>query len=570
SGCYPILCSDKNQILPCICSGHINRDTPDCICIGQTHQETGLREPAFCGLYAGFCICGGIGGFNPDECVCDGSIDQPDNCKSALTVVINEGLCTGGTNIDPYPENCQLQQCESSEQTAPCICNEELDKNRPDCMCQAATGASVDQRSCICGINHHPTGCICSSSSDSGCICSSILENNPNGCICSTTIDSNPPSCSIQDCSSSFGESVTIDSCYCTKTNYPTGCKLGLCKGIDDYPQCLCSDVSNEPETCTLDVCKSNLQQYPCICTGTPVDTPTCICSQQNEESLTIQGSCTCGINHHPTGCICSSNTDKDCLCSSTLATNPSDCICSTIIDQNPSSCIIQDCRANSDTTVTIDSCYCTKTNHPSNCKPMPCKGINDYPQYLCSDVDNEPETCTPVVCKNSSKQYPCICTGTNADTSNCICSQQNEESLTIQGSCTCGINHHPTGCICSSSTDSGCICSSILENNPNGCICSTTIDSNPDLCTVIDCKANSGTTVTKGSCVCTGTNHPSGCECPTGSAQLAGIPAGQCSCLPSSDIRQECKVNILACASDTVPPEGCICTGTYHPDRCT
>ncbi|KAA6375177.1 MAG: hypothetical protein EZS28_029294, partial [Streblomastix strix] len=210
------------------------------------------------------------------------SIDQPDNCKSALTVVIDEGLCTGGTNIDPYPENCQLQECESSEQTAPCLCNEELDKNRPDCMCQATTGASVDQRSCICGINHHPTGCICSSSSDSGCICSSILENNPNGCICSTTIDSNPPSCSIQDCSSSFGESVITDS-------------------------------------------------------------------------------------------------------------------------------------------------------------------------------------------------Y-----------------------------------------------------------------------------------------------VRTGTNHPSGCECPTESAQLAGIPAGQCSCLPSSDIRQECKVNILACASDTVPPEGCICTGTYHPDRCT
>ncbi|KAA6391744.1 MAG: hypothetical protein EZS28_012729 [Streblomastix strix] len=242
SGCYPILCSDKNQILPCICSGHINRDTPDCICIGQTHQETGLCQPAFCGLYAGFCICGGAGGFNPNECVCDGSIDQPDNCKSALTVVIDEGLCTGGTNIDPYPENCQLQECESSEQTAPCICNEDLDKNRPDCMCQAATRASVDQGSCICGINHHPTGCICSSSSDSGCIYSSILENNPTGCICSTTIDSNPPSCSIQDCSSSFGESVTTDSCYCTKTNYPTGCKLGLCKGIDDYPQCLCSD----------------------------------------------------------------------------------------------------------------------------------------------------------------------------------------------------------------------------------------------------------------------------------------------------------------------------------------
>ncbi|KAA6387049.1 MAG: hypothetical protein EZS28_017424 [Streblomastix strix] len=541
-GCYPVLCKLNDQELPCICTGYQNRDRPDCVCIGWV-ESSGLCTPAICTSSSGECICGGEGGWNPSGCFCDGNLNQPETCRPAIPNVKDDGSCTGGTNINPYPPYCEIKVCESSAQNAPCICSDQPSNNRHDCMCSAATEASVEQGSCICGLGHHPTGCICSSSSDSGCICSSTLATNPSGC---TSLD----------CTVDSSTTVAQDSCVCTKNNHPTGCKPAACTGTNDYEYCLCQGIASEPETCTLDVCKSSSQQYPCICTGTNVDTPTCICSQGDADTVTPQGSCVCGINHHPTGCTCSSSSDSGCICSSISANNPTGCICSTTLPSNPPSCTIQDCKANSDTTVTTDSCYCTNNNHPTGCKLQPCEGTNDYEYCLCSGVTSEPETCTPVACESSSQQYSCICTGTDADTPDCMCSAATGASVD-QGSCTCSINHHPAGCICSFSSDSGCICSSTLATNPSGC-------------TVIDCKANSGTTVTIGSCVCTSTNHPSGCECPTDSAKLAGIPTGQCDCLSSGDLRQECKMNILACASDTVPTEGCICTGTYHPDSCT
>ncbi|KAA6394969.1 MAG: hypothetical protein EZS28_009504 [Streblomastix strix] len=635
SGCYPVLCELNNQDLPCICTGHQNRDRPDCVCIGQK-EGSGLCKPAFCGAGGGGdCICGGEDKSNPPGCICDGNDAQPDDCRPAIPTTEYDGSCTGGTNIEPYPPSCEIKECESSEQTAPCICTSTI-KDTDDCMCSAATGASVEQRSCICGLGHHPTGCICSSSSDSGCICSSTLATNPSGC---TSLD----------CTADSGTTVTQDSCVCTKNNHPTGCKPAECTGINDYEQCLCSGVENEPGTCTLDVCKSSSYQYPCICTGTNIDTPTCICSQGDADTVTTPGSCVCGINHHPTGCICSSGTDENCLCSDTSnpqaddhacictldndptgcicsqgdagtvtpqgsctcsinhhpagcicqsqsdsgcicssisANNPTGCICSTSLPSNPSSCTIQECKVDSEITVTQDSCICTGTNHPNGCKPVECTGINDYSLCLCSGIENEPGTCILDVCQSSDQQYPCICTeDTEKNPPGCICSQRDVDTVT-PGSCTCGLGHHPTGCNCSSQTDSKCICTINLEMNP--------------LCTWLDCTADSDPFLEE-TCTCTKEYHQKSCSCPSDSADLVGIPYDACLCRKTGDPRvggicpyyciskdipnyhcvcdnESTTYNKDQCLDDrkckidydiTIPTESCVCTETYHPKGC-
>ncbi|KAA6358906.1 MAG: hypothetical protein EZS28_045567, partial [Streblomastix strix] len=51
-------------------------------------------------------------------------------------------------------------------------------------------------------------------------------------------------------------------------------------------------------------------------------------------------------------------------------------------------------------------------------------------------------------------------------------------------------------------------------------------------------CNVSSSSTVTKDSCTCSGSNHPTGCRCPSETTQLTGIPINQCECRSSADPR--------------------------------
>ncbi|KAA6356471.1 MAG: hypothetical protein EZS28_048002, partial [Streblomastix strix] len=46
----------------------------------------------------------------------------------------------------------------------------------------------------------------------------------------------------------------------------------------------------------------------------------------------------------------------------------------------------------------------------------------------------------------------------------------------------------------------------------------------------------------------------------------LKGIPSSQCAC-EANDLRSECAAT--QCKSQTIPAQGCICTSSYHPDKC-
>ncbi|KAA6391676.1 MAG: hypothetical protein EZS28_012797 [Streblomastix strix] len=51
-------------------------------------------------------------------------------------------------------------------------------------------------------------------------------------------------------------------------------------------------------------------------------------------------------------------------------------------------------------------------------------------------------------------------------------------------------------------------------------------------------CQINSNSSVQKDSCICTGTNYPYGCKCPTDPTQLSSIPQNRCECRSWGDPR--------------------------------
>ncbi|KAA6309931.1 MAG: hypothetical protein EZS28_056409, partial [Streblomastix strix] len=80
----------------------------------------------------------------------------------------------------------------------------------------------------------------------------------------------------------------------------------------------------------------------------------------------------------------------------------------------------------------------------------------------------------------------------------------------------------------------------------------------NPELC--------KSQTIPAQGCICTSSYHPDKCICPSNTQDLNGIPSSQCAC-EANDPRSECAAT--QCKSQTIPAQGCICTSSYHPDKC-
>ncbi|KAA6397667.1 MAG: hypothetical protein EZS28_006810 [Streblomastix strix] len=257
-GCYPLLCSARNQELPCICTGHLNRDRPDCICIGSTDEDTGLCAPAYCDGSAGTCICGEQ---NTEGCVCDGNIDQPDTCTPAIPTGKNPGVCTGNQDLD----NCRC----------------------PD----PATGHQFPENYCTCSEDGQPEGCNCPTEPQQlvgirtdACPCNG--DDDPRrGTTCEVT-----RVCSINDlvqtpclCSEAFANG----NCTCTEDYY-------------DDQQCIC-DQSEKSGVYNLTTCLATK-----TCTGGDFDNPTPTgCTPPDCTSASQIYKCNCKPDLDPIGCNC-------------------------------------------------------------------------------------------------------------------------------------------------------------------------------------------------------------------------------------------------------------------------
>ncbi|KAA6395538.1 MAG: hypothetical protein EZS28_008933, partial [Streblomastix strix] len=161
--------------------------------------------------------------------------------------------------------------------------------------------------------------------------------------------------------------------------------------------------------------------------------------------------------------------------------------------------------------------CPCLSTGDPR-------AGNGQCPAYCVKGQVND--TC---VCDPNSSTYPysacqldklCITNLINQTATDCPCLSTNDP----RAGNTC-----PFYCTSKDTPNKDCVC----DSNPSAQYPPTTC-----LLEKGQCTASSGQSVPTNSCTCTGANYPYGCQCPTDSSQLIGIPQQICDCRATGDPR--------------------------------
>ncbi|KAA6396575.1 MAG: hypothetical protein EZS28_007898 [Streblomastix strix] len=384
---------------------------------------------------------------------------------------------------------------------------------------------------------------------DRGCFCTGIYQ--PDFCICTSAIHPN----NEQGCACDENEDATfnLDDCIetktCTVNNTPIGCSCAD-NGPIQTGECKCSQLHHQ-DGCTLVKCFDKYQDFPCLCTQEPLkDTYECICPSNDLASLP--------------------------------------CVYSTTLESNPQDCTIQDCLANSDTTVTKYSCYCTKDNHPTKCRcPSLPEDLQGIPVEQCQClVDNDPRECgaCPItrLCQNQDiLSTPCLCTE-DFHYENCICtpiyhpstcecdttpnpsfkiktydevlryeklSTCDEETGYEGGDCKCADGQAPFDCTCSQNNDDDSYTKTECEDEKYEVLLnSSSDDSSP---------------IYPQSYICIDGNSPEGCVCPYDSKDLIGVPVAQCECCSTGDPRSGLTTPGAGCPEyciDNIYNGGCAC----------
>ncbi|KAA6362653.1 MAG: hypothetical protein EZS28_041820, partial [Streblomastix strix] len=289
-------------------------------------------------------------------------------------------------------------------------------------------------------------------------------------------------------------------------TNYPTGCK--------------CPTDSSQ---------LTGIPQNRCECLKTGDPRANGICPAYCVKGK-VNASCECDIN---SSSFPLSNCEKEKLCITDLVHQPSsDCPCLSTGDPRagntcPAYCIkgqaTANCTCNTNTPgYTVDQCQKEKLcitdliNQPNTtCQCLstadPRAGNGQCPAYCIKDQVNE--SC---VCDTNIPGY------TQAQ---CQIEYQCKYNLASQSNATCpclstgdpraGYGQCPAYCTSKDLPNQSCVC----DSNPNSQYSLQTCQSEKK------CNISSSSTVTKDSCTCSESNHPTGCRCPSETTQLTGIP---------------------------------------------
>ncbi|KAA6393278.1 MAG: hypothetical protein EZS28_011193, partial [Streblomastix strix] len=215
-------------------------------------------------------------------------------------------------------------------------------------------------------------------------------KDQPNAdCVCDTeSINYTLATCqSEKKCTASSSSTVPTDSCACSGSNYPQGCK--------------CPTIPSELTGISKDRC-------PCLLTG---------------NDPRADGIC-------PSYCTSKDQPRSDCVCNTesknyTLATCQSE----------------KKCTASSSSTVPTDSCACSGSNYPSGCKcptiPSELTGISkDRCPCLATGDDPRADGICPAYC--TSKDQPrsdCVCNTESKNYTLATC--QSEKKCTASSSST-------------------------------------------------------------------------------------------------------------------------------------
>ncbi|KAA6348817.1 MAG: hypothetical protein EZS28_051961, partial [Streblomastix strix] len=265
----------------------------------------------------------------------------------------------------------------------------------------------------------------------------------------------------------------------------------------------------------------------------------------------------------------------KEKLCITDLVHQPSsDCPCLSTGDpragqgQCPAYCVkgqvTANCTCNTNVPgYTVDQCQKEKLcvidliNQPNTtctCLPTgdPRAGKGQCPAYCIKDQVNQSCVCdtnipgyTQAQCQTEIK---CKFDLANQTNSTCPCLNTGDPRAG-KGQC-------PAYCTSKDQPSQSCVC----DSNPGAQYPPSSCQSEKK------CNVSSSQTVTKDSCTCSGSNHPTGCRCPSETTQLTGIPTNQCECRSSGDPRAGSTCPAY-CVNGQVN-SSCICdsNNTYFP----
>ncbi|KAA6397124.1 MAG: hypothetical protein EZS28_007353, partial [Streblomastix strix] len=377
------------------------------------------------------------------------------------------------------------------------------------------TGPGEPIINCVCNTNPDQTTGYPLSDCQASKPCTG--PNIPEGCTPTCTPDS--------------GGSVSQNTCFCTNTNHPTGCRCPIdssqLAGIP-IERCACRDIGDS---------RAGSQTIGAQCPITRV-------CQVNDDLTTP---CLCSSDFSGVGCTCTSTYSQDgCVCDLLSTTyDPTECLATktctggNFTDPTPSGCTPPNCSL----TIQTFKCNCKNGFDPVGCT-CPSSGLDltgISPQACaCRQIDDirQGTTC-PITrkCKLGSVETDCLCSGSYSGVG-----------------CICSIDYHPQNCICDE------ISGTELEFEECKASKKCIGDSNPEGCTP-DCEATTEQTVATDSCMCKSYDHsPQGCKCPPDWSQLIRIPTSRCQCV-EGDIRSTSSGGLL-CPS--------YCTQQYHYQSCT
>ncbi|KAA6363168.1 MAG: hypothetical protein EZS28_041304, partial [Streblomastix strix] len=168
------------------------------------------------------------------NCVCD-----PDQTTGyPLSDCQATKPCTGGDFDNPTPTGCTPPDCTSASQTYKCNCLEGKDPIGCICPEESSQLVGIRTQACECRATGDPRAgdecpsyCVGPDQPNSDCVCDTDINGQYPLLICQASkvcIEIDDPINCTPTCIEESEAQVDKDSCFCTTSNYPSGCRCPI------------------------------------------------------------------------------------------------------------------------------------------------------------------------------------------------------------------------------------------------------------------------------------------------------------------------------------------------------
>ncbi|KAA6399259.1 MAG: hypothetical protein EZS28_005210, partial [Streblomastix strix] len=450
-GRKPLIDYDLSSIIisdPC---SSITKDTPisQCQCLSEEDPRAGTTCPSYCKSKAEL----------TSDCVCD-----PNSTSYPSSDCEKDKLCT----YDIIHQNISYCPCQSTgDPRNGSFCPVYCMKGYVSINCVCDTNSTIFplaqcQKDMLCAtdlVHQSASDCPCLPTGDpragNTCPAYCTAKDTPNAnCACDSNPNAQYPLQTCQSdkkCTASSSSTVPTDSCTCSGTNYPSGCKCPTDSSqLINIPtsQCQCSNISDPRAgtTCPAYCIGPDIPTSSCVCDLNPnVQYPPQLC--QSDKKCTAQSgssvpqdSCSCIESNYPYGCKCPTNSSQ------LIGIPQSICDCRTT----------QDPRAGG-------ACptYCVRGQTNVNC--ICDTGSSSYPYESCE----KDKKCIIDLIHQSKADCPCLMKGDPRAGDICPSYCISKVELTIDCMCELGSSYPQATC----ERDKLCIVDLIHQSTSN-CPC--------------------------------------------------------------------------------------------------